>query len=146
MPPLAARVYEHSHPQSNLVFIVCVFFSLSRLTGIAMFHTAEVFVPFYSYFITCTVALPTTVNTVVLLELLCSTRLSTSTTGPQFLTKNLMGSAIRELWSELDLDLALAWPFSSGWSGANALKQLNKWMFYIFLWWSLVQINHAFYR
>jgi hypothetical protein len=51
MPPLAARVYEHSHPLSNLVFIVCVFFSLSRLTGIATFHTAEVFVPFYSYFI-----------------------------------------------------------------------------------------------
>ena len=50
MPFLTARVYEHSHPLSNLVFIVCVFFSLSRLTGIAMFHTAEVFVPFYSYF------------------------------------------------------------------------------------------------
>ena len=50
MPVLTARVYEHSHPLFILVFIVCTFFSLSRLTGIASFHTAEVFFPFNLYF------------------------------------------------------------------------------------------------
>ena len=50
MPVLTARVYEHSHPLFILVFIACTFFSLSRLTGIALFHTAEVFFPFNLYF------------------------------------------------------------------------------------------------
>jgi len=50
MPSLTARVYEHSHLLSFLLFIICIFFSLSRITGIASFHTSEVFVAFYLYF------------------------------------------------------------------------------------------------
>jgi hypothetical protein len=71
---LTARVYEHSHPLSALVFIVYVFLSLSRLTGIARSTRLRYFFHFISYFIliliTCTVAFPTIGNTVVLLELL----------------------------------------------------------------------------
>src|ERR1700733_10703762 len=80
MPSLTARVYKHSHPLSFLLFIIVSSFpsvvSLELLRFTRLRYLLHFIYILLFVLITCTVAFPLTGNTVVSLELLCSTCLS----------------------------------------------------------------------
>src|SRR6201985_3901228 len=82
MPSLTARVYEHSHSLSFLLFIIVSSFpsvvSLELLRSTRLRYLLHFIYILFFVLITCTVAFPLTGNTVVSLELLRSTRLSIS--------------------------------------------------------------------